>query len=167
VPGSGKTTALLAFAERYGYTYISSDDIRAEMTSSAADQSQNTLVWDTVRERLANALAREETVVVDATFTNQQERQDFIAFARERGATKVFGLFAALPFDIAYERNASRERVVPDHAMVRMQRQLVANPPVVEDGFDAVFDIDEIQELTRAERIGINGRPWGKVFKTN
>jgi dephospho-CoA kinase len=37
VPGSGKTTALKPFAERNTYTYISPDDIRAELTGNAAD----------------------------------------------------------------------------------------------------------------------------------
>jgi predicted kinase len=157
IPGSGKTTALKPFAEKNSYTYISPDEIRGELSQDAGDQSRNREVWEETYKRVGNALSRGETGVVDATFVNESERKEFIAFAREQGADKVQGVFAAVPFETARERNNNRDRVVPEHALERMQNMLEKTPPTVDDGFDSVFDIDEIQELIRVERRGENG----------
>lgn len=163
LPGTGKTTALKPFAERYGYTYISADEIRAELTGKEIDQSKNKEAWETVEFRLSEALADDQTVVVDATFANEKERQAFIALARELGAEKVQGVFTDVAFEVAHERNQQRERVVPEHAMKRMYNQLNDAPPEVEDGFDSVFDINEYQKLKRVE-VNREGRIIGKKF---
>ncbi|MEN9405644.1 MAG: hypothetical protein RLY47_603 [Candidatus Parcubacteria bacterium] len=151
IPGSGKTTALRPFAENNAYTYISPDDIRAEFTGNTLNQSKNKEVWQEAHRRVAESLEKGETVVFDATFAKDFERKSFIQFARKHGAEKVQGVFAAVPFELANERNAARGRSVPEHAVSRMHEMLTDNPPVVEDGFDSVFDINELQELERAE----------------
>lgn len=153
IPGAGKTTALKPFAEKYSYTYISPDDIRGELTGNGLDQSKNEEVWQEAHHRVVESLKRRETVVFDATFARDEERKKFIQFAREHGAEKVHGVFAAVPYDVANERNKNRERVVPEHAMERMYGMLKDNPPVVEDGFDSVFDMNEFQELMRIEKM--------------
>ncbi len=164
LPGSGKTTALKPFAEANDYVYISPDDIRAEVSGDASVQVDMRQVWDLVHERTKEALERGENVVVDATFVKDFERKDFIAFARESGATKVQGVFADVPYEIARERNQSRERVVPEHAMERMKRFLDGDEPSVEDGFDSVFSINELQELEKAE-VSIEGKVVTREFR--
>lgn len=154
IPGSGKTTALKPFAEKYSYTYISPDDIRAELTGDPANQSKNKEVWEEAYRRVSEGLEKNETVVFDATFAQDTERKNFIEFARKHGAEKIQGIFAAVPYEIANERNNARQRIVPEHAMNRMYKNLKDNPPVVKDGFDSVFDINEFQELTHVERMG-------------
>jgi predicted kinase len=138
--------------------------IREQMTGGAHIQHSNGAVWEEVYRQVHHALTEGRTVVVDATFAKAHERRAFIQFAKDSGATKVQGVFAAVPYDVASERNQSRERVVPPHATMRMQTQLEQNPPVVEDGFDAVFDINELQELTRVEMQHEN-RVSGKEFR--
>ncbi|MEJ0053949.1 MAG: AAA family ATPase [bacterium] len=154
VPGSGKTTILKPFAEENSYTYISPDDIRFEMLGDATEQSKNKEVWEEAHRRTADALRRGETVVFDATFAKDFERKEFIRFAREHGASKVQGMVAAVPMEVALERNRLREPMVPEHAIRRMHNMLIRTPPVVEDGFDSVFDIGELQQLKRAETRG-------------
>ena len=153
IPGAGKTTTLKPFAEEYSYVYICPDDIRTEMNGNSLDQSNMREVWEEARRRVAENLERGETVVFDATFARDNERKNFIQFARDHGAGKVQGVFAAVSYEIANERNNARERVVPEHAMERMHRMLKNNPPILEDGFDSVFDMNEFQELTRAEKM--------------
>lgn len=166
MPGSGKTTTLKPFAEANGYVYISPDDIRVEVSGDASIQVDMRQVWDLVHERTKDALMRGENVVVDATFVKDRERKEFIEFARENGATKVQGVFADVSYEVASERNKERERVVPEHAMERMNRFLVGNEPTVEDGFDSVFSINEFQELEKAEA-SIEGKVVTKEFKQN
>ena len=151
IPGSGKTTALKPFAEKNAHTYICPDDIRAELTGDATDQSKNREVWQEAYRRVAESLERGETIVFDATFAKDTERKNFIQFAREHGAEKIQGVFAAVPFEVANERNKARDRVVPEYAIDRMHTMLKDKPPIIEDGFDSVFDINELQELERAE----------------
>src|SRR5690606_4782314 len=114
------------------------DEIRAEMTGSEIDQSKNKEVWEEARRRVIGALGAGETVVFDATFARDNERKAFIEFVRENGAEKVQGVFSAVGYEIASERNENRERVVPEHAMKRMYSMLKENPPEVTDGFDSV-----------------------------
>jgi len=151
LPGAGKTTVLKPFAEKNSYTYICPDDIRAELLGDAGDQSKNREVWQEAYKRTADALANEETVVLDATFANSVERKDFIRFVRDHGAKEVHGVFADVPLDIANERNRTRRRVVSYGGMEEMNEMLKSAPPVLADGFDRVLSINQLQELERAE----------------
>jgi predicted kinase len=152
MPGSGKTTLLKSFAEKRGYTYVSADEIREEALGDSEIQSHQDTVWGEVRSRVYYALQEGANIVVDATFSKGYERREFITFCRNSGAKKVQGAFMVTPLEITRERNASRERVVPEHALERMYRDLSNEKPVVEDGFDSVFDFDEFEKIDRAER---------------
>lgn len=164
IPGSGKSTILRKFAEKHGYTYICPDDIRMELTGDPADQTRNRAVWSETRKRTREALGRNETVVVDATFANAKQRQDFIDTAREAGAEKVQGLYFNVPIDIAKDRNSNRERVVPEYVLDRMQNFLEKSAPNVENEFDSLFTLDEQGELTEV-RANIQGRSISREFK--
>lgn len=153
-PGSGKTTVLKPFAERYGYTYVSADEIRKELTGDMSDQSSNRTVWEEVFRRVAESLRVGTTVVVDATFAHESDRKRMIAHARTHGADKVQGVLCAVPLEVSLERNRARSRVVPELVIRRMHGALVDRPPVVEEGFDSVVDLDECLELKRAETQG-------------
>jgi predicted kinase len=164
LPGSGKTSLLRPLAHKYSYEYICPDEIREEVTGDASDQSRNAEVWEMARERLCDALEQGKNVVFDATFANGQQRREFINFARGNGAQKVQGLFVSVSPETAGERNKLRDRTVPNHVIERMNEFLISEPPVVEDGFDSVFDINEFQELNRAETLMEEG-VWVKEFK--
>jgi len=151
IPGSGKTTALTKFAEKNLYTYICPDDIRKEFTGDTGNQTKNKEVWEEAYKRTADALKEGKTVVFDATFTNENQRRQFITFAKNNGASKVQGVFADASLEISRDRNTQRERVVPELAMMRMHQFLQENPPILEDGFDSLFTMDEFQNLERAE----------------
>lgn len=152
-PGSGKTTVLKKFAEKYKYVYVCPDDLRAKIARDAADQSKNAEVWDAARRDTTQALARGETVVFDATFAYPRGRKEFIAFARANGADAVQGLFVATSLGVAEERNALRERRVPEEVVKRMHGSLRDEPPSVLDGFDSVFTLNERHELVRTEHV--------------
>lgn len=151
VPGSGKTTVLKEFANKYNYSYICPDDIRFEMTGNSADQSKNREVWDEAYNRLKQELQIGNTVVFDATFANQKQRRDFINFSKENGAEKVQGIFLDIPLELAKERNLNRERVVPEYALDRMHKSIQKFPPELEDGLDGIFTLDEMGDLSDAE----------------
>ena len=147
IPGSGKTTVLKPLAERYGLTYINRDDIREEILGDARDQSQNKAIWEEANRRAAASLERGIGVVLDATFVESWKRKDMISFLHEAGASPIIGVVARISLDVAKERNQGRERVVPNDVLEWMHTKLENEPPTVEEGFDALIGLDEIEKL--------------------
>ena len=147
IPGSGKTTVLKPLAERYGLTYINRDDIREEMLGDARDQSQNKAVWEEANRRTVASLAHSTSVVLDATFVESWKRKDMISFLHEAGASPIVGVFADVPLEVAKERNQGRDRVVPDDVLEWMHKKIQSEPPSLEEGFDALIGLDEIETL--------------------
>ena len=165
VPGAGKTTALKALAEKYGYIYISPDDIRKELLGDAAGQSKNKEVWREADRRMVEALRNGEGVVVDGAFADHKQRREFIAFAKQNGAERVEGIFMDTPLEIAKERNRGRDRKVPEYAIDRMEQGIRAFPPRIDDGFDAMFVLDEshrLKEVFMAKEGGEMKKEFGK-----
>ncbi len=152
IPGSGKSTLLQKFATKNKYVYVCPDDIREELTGDPQDQTQNAEVWQEAYKRAQEYLALGKSVVFDATFTYSPQRIEFIEFVREHGAQKVQGVYLDVDLETAKERNASRERVVPEHVLERMHASLGENAPQLSDGFDMLITLDEEQKLIDAER---------------
>jgi predicted kinase len=152
IPGAGKTTLLKKLAQEHHYTYVSPDVIRQELTGNEIDQTRNREVWDETYRQTYRAISRGETVVIDATFLNRDQRAEFIAFLRNHKVPKIDGVFIDAPPEVAKARNRERTRAVPEYVIDRMQEQLEAAPPTIEDGFDALFTFDEYQKLLISER---------------
>lgn len=115
IPGSGKTTwakTMLPSA-----AYVSSDDIRAEL-SNVNDQSINDQVFDIFHNRIGDYLKIGGTVVADSTALTSRARASLRAVACLYDASKHLIYFSNL--GVAVVRNQARERVVPAEAMVRM-----------------------------------------------
>lgn len=157
IPGSGKTTVLKAFAEKYNYEYICTDDVRSGLNIAsndplaATDNPVTISIWNAIRERTKEALKQGKTVVVDATFTKLELRKQFINLAHENGAQKVQGVFLDTPNEIAWERTKHRDREVPEHVFKKRVKSITNDPPKVIDGFDAIFTIKEYENLFKAE----------------
>ena len=151
IPGSGKTTVLKKLADDYQYAYICPDDIRQELTGDIKDQSKNQEVWAEAYRRLEEFLGAGRTVVFDATFANDLARKNCLDLARQYGAGKIQGIYIDLPLEVAKERNASRERVVPEQVLERMHDSISSCPPSLLEGFDSVFTLDEFHRFVTAE----------------
>jgi predicted kinase len=147
IPGSGKTTLLKPWAAERGLVYVCPDDIREELTGAAINHSQDREAWDLARARVTAAFESGKDVVVDATFTNQRSRREFVRFARAAGAAKIFTLVFNISLDVAKERNQGRARVVSDEQLEMRHAHLTQNPPALADGFDAVYSLEQLAEL--------------------
>lgn len=132
LPGSGKTTYL----ERLGAVGLSSDAIRRLLADNETDQSIHDRVFQTLRYLLRQRLAiGREASYIDATNLTPQERAPYIGIGKSYGC-EVEAVYFDIPVEVCRERNARRQRVVPDDAMLKMAQKLV--PPAVEEGFSRI-----------------------------
>lgn len=148
IPGSGKTTFLRKFAVDNHCEYISSDDVRAEMTGSATDMTTMQDVWGEIRNRIVKSLQEGKDTVLDSTLYKEFDRKNIIDIAKMNGATEIEGVYMDVPLEIAKERNLERSVSVPERALDRMWSHLELEKPVnLKEGFDKIFVFDENAEL--------------------
>jgi predicted kinase len=132
LPGSGKSTWLA----RMGAGGLSSDAIRKLLADDEGDQSIHSRVFQTLRYLLVKRLAIGRPVTyIDATNLTPAERAPYVRIGKARGC-EVEAVFFDVPLAVCRERNARRERVVPDAALARMAAKLT--PPTLEEGFARV-----------------------------
>lgn len=160
IPASGKTTILREFAQKYGYDYIGLDDLRLEIygkieyetsTENEDWKQRNKETWKEVKKRIQESLLNDNTVVLDATFSTKEKREEFLDFLRENGAEKVQGIYVDTPVDVAKERNEKRKRRVPEEIVNKIVNDFEKEPLKIEEGFDGIFTVDEYQNLVQAE----------------
>ena len=129
LPGSGKST----YVARNGGASLSSDAIRRLLADDETDQTIHLRVFETLRYLLAHRLAIGRPVTfIDATNLTPEERRPYIEIGRAHGC-EVEAVFFDVPLEVCRERNARRNRVVPDEAMAKMAAKLT--PPALSEGF--------------------------------
>ena len=118
-PGSGKTT----FARKHfsATEVLSSDAFRGAVSddehSTEASADAFWLMHETARRRLRHR----RLTVIDATTASREAREGLRALATECHA-QMSAIVFDLPIETALERNAARDRVVPERALRRLHR---------------------------------------------
>lgn len=149
LPGSGKSQILKRFADKYGYEFVSLDDIRTQHGLSA-DQESSESVWSDVKTRTIDSFRAGKSVVLDGTFLTDT-RRIALEVARANGIEKIQGVFIDTPTEIAWERNMAREHNTPSEIFDERLKHMKEFPPKLEDGFDSFFRLDENGELVGVE----------------
>ena len=139
IPGSGKTTALCEVAEHLDITRISPDEIREELTGNQASQSVDAEAWNEAYRRVQTTLELGHSAIVDATHAEAFRRPQTVEMYRSFGAVAVVAVVFDTPLEVAKERNATRERVVPEYILDEMHAVLTGEPVTTEEGFDKVI----------------------------
>lgn len=141
LPGCGKTT----FGERFfeQHRRISTDDIRESLSGDASDQSKNGEVFARFHRHIEIGLkTNPEGFYADATNLDKRARQELIAIA-----DSVSAEIHVILFDNANQavvRNVNRERVVPDHVMLRFADKFdKARWDVYDEGYDSITVISK------------------------
>jgi predicted kinase len=147
LPGSGKSTYLA----RMGVRGLSSDMVRGLLADDERDQSIHERVFQTVRYLLRQRLAIGRPVThIDATNLRPEERRPYLQIGREFGC-EVEAVYFDVPLEVCRERNAGRDRVVPDDVLTAMAGKLVA--PTVEEGFARVNTIVTTEARRHGEEL--------------
>jgi protein phosphatase len=123
VPACGKSTLSEGFEQR-GFEVMSLDAIRKRVSGDEAVQDDLERVLQIFRSRLGQALSRGRAVVIDATNVYFEDRQTFLRQARRAGYTDITLLLLDTPLAECKRRNQLRERIVPEHALDRIYREL-------------------------------------------
>src|SRR5689334_7914595 len=132
LPGSGKSTYL----RKAGVTGLSSDTIRGWLVDDETDQTIHDRVFQTMRYLLRHRLALGRPVTyIDATNLTPQERAPYVAIGQSYGCD-LEAVFFDMPLEVCKVRNARRERIVPEEALLKMAEKLV--PPALAEGFAKV-----------------------------
>lgn len=138
-PGSGKTTIASELESRGGYTVISPDEIRVEITGDASNQSKNEQVFVKVHQRIAEAINNGEIVVYDATNCRPIYRSKILRRTKHITANCICVVCTA-SLQECLANNANRNRTVPDNVIERMYLSLRNNPPTIFEGFDLIVE---------------------------
>lgn len=140
IPGCGKSTYAQNLAERYNYTWISSDKIREELYGSEEIQGNPKDVFAKMHERTINALNEGKDVVYDATNIKRKDRMNLLDVIKRNVKKDIFlvcSYFAVDP-NICKERNSKRERVVPEKIIDKMLKSFEV--PVFNEGWDYIIN---------------------------
>ena len=166
-PGTGKSALAAAIADRLGFTVISSDRVRKEMTGLAPDQHVTSdygtgiysqawteRTYAEMVSRAAGLLALGESVVLDATWTSGRHRQA-AADAAGGAAADLVQLRCAAPQQLTASRITSRAATVSDATPAVAARLAAAQEPwpdavVIDTGHAATHDGPRPDPLTLA-----------------
>lgn len=149
IPGSTKSTyAAKLAAQDPNLVIISPDLLRLELTGDISNQSKNGFIFNTLLPcRINTAMTRRHNILIDATSTTKKARKPLIEQAKANGyGVKVIVMKATL--EGCKERNAARERVVPDFVLDKMYNQW--QEPELSEGIDEITHViidDPAQEL--------------------
>ena len=137
LPGAGKSTW---FAEQ-GIRPLSSDAMRVMLSDDEDNQQIHLEVFEALRYLLLKRLQLgAPATYVDATNLTRMHRKPFVDLAVGHGA-RAEALWFTTPLEACLERNAKRERQVPEDVMRAMW-----------DGFEAP---DKAEGFARIERVSM------------
>jgi predicted kinase len=150
IPASGKSTVVQAWLHnREVNSVISSDAIRKEITGSMEDFTQEPLVWETIYLRVEASLSAGNATAVDATNVTVKGRAPWIALGLRYGVVpQAYVVYIEL--NDALQRNATRDRVVPDYVMHTMHKNFEQNcskGQLENEGFSVVTEAPGTAEL--------------------
>ena|SRR5947209_2742583 len=141
LPGSGKSTYLAAV----GGGGLSSDLIRKLLADDETDQTIHDAVFRTLRFLLYRRIAIGRPVTyIDATNLTPEERRPYLRIGKLHHC-EVEAVYFDVPLEECRQRNARRNRIVPDEALVKMAAKLA--PPTLEEGFTRVTVVGQVADL--------------------
>ena len=134
--GSGKSYHAKKLAEEYDATVFSSDALREEMFGDVNHQADNDVLFKELHKRIRECLVSGKSAIYDACNISYKRRMEFLKSLNKIPCEKIAVLMAT-PYEVCLERNAQRERKVPEYVIKRMYMSF--NVPFWYEGWD---DID-------------------------
>ena len=137
IPAVGKDTWVHEYKKKHPNIIVhSSDDIREELYGDASHQGSPVKVFEIMRARTLGDLRGGRDVIYNATNIKYKDRKSILSqVKRIKGVECICKIFVA-PVEVCKERNAARDRVVPDFVYDRMLQSF--QMPFHGEGFDDI-----------------------------
>lgn len=137
IPASGKDTFACEYIKKHPDTIVhSSDDIREELYGDASCQESPTKVFELMRSRTLRDLRAGKDVIYNATNLKYKDRKSILSQLKKIDNLTCYCKILVAPIEVCKERNAKRERVVPDFVYDRMLGSFQV--PFYGEGFDDI-----------------------------
>lgn len=125
LPASGKSTVAKNLVMEEGFVRVNKDDLRAMMYGDSFSKRSEKAVCS-IRDKIINdTLKRGGNVVVDDTNFNHKHIAQITNIARNYKAEVEVRLIDT-PVDVCIERNAKREKPIPEVAIYGMYNQYLS-----------------------------------------
>lgn len=138
LPASGKSTYAEMLIESGIFCSVCPDKIRGELYGDESIQGDGKQVFAIAHHRIKDLGQGGNNVVFDATNINADRRKAFVKEMRPYFDIIIFKWFST-PLYLCKERNAQRERQVPNEVIERML--LNFQEPTMEEGWDYIEEI--------------------------
>lgn len=136
-PASGKDTWAEQMIENYENIVMhSSDSIRAELYGDESIQGDPNKIFTLMVRRTIEDLECGKNVIYNATNVSRRNRKTIIAMAKKIPNITIIAVVMATPIEICKERNAARERQVPEYVYTKMLARW--ETPLYIEGFDLI-----------------------------
>lgn len=127
LPASGKTTHAKKLVQQGNWVRVNKDDLRAMMDESVHSKANEKRVIRTRNQIAIDALANGKNVVIDDTNLNPVHIKELSMLAEQMDA--IFHVtFLDTPIETCLERNASREKPVPESVIWDMYNKYLKPP---------------------------------------
>lgn len=117
--GSGKSEQAKKLAAKYDAEIFSSDALREEMFGDVNHQTNNDVLFKELHKRIRGCLTYGKSAIYDACNISYKRRMEFLKSLNKIPCEKIAVLMAT-PYEVCLERNAQRERKVPEYVIKRM-----------------------------------------------
>ena len=119
--GAGKTTFAKKFAEDNGYTYLGIDNTYKGLWASYDDPNDSFMAWIEFFKLIHGQEMAGHDVVIDTNAPTFVKRAQFIDWFPTFDEHNL--IYIEANRDLRRRNNASRDRIVPDDEMERMERE--------------------------------------------
>jgi predicted kinase len=124
-PASGKSTLAEVLAERTGAIVLSTDAIRAELYGDAAVQGPWSEIETLFHQRLKDAVAAGQPVILDGTHSQRPWRLAILQVLKLPAPVQWIGWWLTTPLEQCLAWNQQRPRQVPEEVIRRQFAQLL------------------------------------------
>ena len=135
LPASGKSSIARNLANKYDAIIVSSDAIRKEILGDENEQKYQDKVFGTFHYRIKSLLKKNKNIIVDAINVKRSDRKKLLKNIKDIDCFKI-AYIVAKPIEQCLIDNANRERVVPQHAYIKMIDCFLL--PTFEEGFQKI-----------------------------
>ena len=139
LPASGKSTYAEWLASNAHFYRVCPDLIRKDLYGDENIQGDGKQVFSIAHYQMREIGSVGGNVVFDATNTNAKRRKELVKKMRPYFDVIILKWFNT-PINVCFERNAQRERQVPEE-VIRHMAQNFFNKPTIDEGFDIVEEI--------------------------